>query len=457
MRAKSNSSSSLKVFAFLVFVLFNLSGTLFARDVYVSRKAGSNKNPGTKAAPKKLLWKVMKTIKKGDRIHVAAGIYLGQRKVGLMPGLRRVNDVVIEGGWNADFTERDPFKHLTIIGSKPNLQPPTGTVFHFEDAKDLTIDGFLIDRGIANYYYGDGEPGANKSLPGYIKDSAFGYRAINRMKVGSDPTIILMGKGNLAIRNMILINNPWWGIYVKGGGKKTITIENNLIMISQGRGIEAITGGGWGTPTWVIRNNTVVFNHTLKTTEGRALSVDPRKGYGKYIVENNVLAFSDGSGVSAKFGATEKTLEMNNNKFFFNRRGDYGKGGSGVANVEDFEDELEFPNDGNQHAVPGFLAKSSKKWFDRYSSREYINMLAGTFNTWDELLASRKVFGLNVYHIPGYDKTYATYATLPQKRNNYDMSRYPFPMKNGEILDWKKSVLPIIGSDGKQGIQSFKR
>ena len=251
------------VFALVAVCVFMLIGTLHARDVYVSKTTGSNSNPGTKAAPVKLLWKAIKGIKKGDRIHVAEGLYWGQRKAALMPGLRRVVDVVIEGGWKADFSERNPFKYLTIIGSKPDLQPPTGTVFHFEDVSDFTLDGFLIDRGIANFYYGDGEPGANKSLPGYIKDSAFGYRAINRKKVGSDPTIMLTGKGNITVKNMVLLNNPWWGIYIKGGGKGQIVIENNLILISQGRGIEAITGGGWGTPTWIIKNNTVVFNHSL--------------------------------------------------------------------------------------------------------------------------------------------------------------------------------------------------
>ncbi|NOY75286.1 MAG: DUF1565 domain-containing protein [Kiritimatiellaeota bacterium] len=454
MNGKSRSSVFPSVVVVVCALLF--PGAISAREVYVSISTGSNRNPGTKKAPIKLLWKAIKNLKNGDNIHVAEGTYRGRRKTGLMPGLRGVTNVSIEGGWNKDFSKRLPFEHLTIIGSKPDLQPPTGTVFHFEDAKNLTIDGFLLDRGIANFYYGDGEPGANKSLPGYIKDSAFGYRAINRKKVGSSPTVVLMGKGAITIRNMVLINNPWWGIYIKGGGNDKILIENNLILISQGRGIEAITGGGWGTPTWIIRNNTVVFNHTVKSTEGRALSIDPRKGYGRYIVENNVFAYSDGSGVSAKFGSTDKTLTLNNNIFFFNRRGDYGKGGSGVANVEDFEDELEFPNEGNAHVLPGFLAKSGKKWFDRYSSREYVNMLAGTFNTWKDLNDSRKALSLGKYHIPGYDKAYATYADLPQKRNNYDMSRYPFPLKQGETIDWKKYILPIIGADGEKGIQPVK-
>jgi len=452
--SKSRKFSALYATLFCAAML--LSHGAEARDIYVSKSTGNNSNPGTKEQPVKLLWKAIKAVAPGDRIHVAAGTYIGQGKSGLMPGLKGARDIVIEGGWSTDFSERDPFKHLTIIGSKPTVQPPTGTVFHFEDADQITIDGFLIDRGIANYYYNDGEPGANKSIEGHIKDSAFGYRAINRKKVGSDPTIMLFGKGSFTVRNMVLLNNPWWGIYVKGGGKGTITIENNLILITQGRGIEAITGGGWGEPTWVIRNNTVAFGHTLKTTEGRALSIDPRKGYGKYIVENNVFAFNDGSGVSVKFGAKDDTLTLNNNKFYFNRRGDLGKGGEAVAIADDFEDELEIPNEGNSHELPGFLAKSSKLWFDRYSSREFTDMLAGEYNSWDKLAASRTVFGLGNYEIPGYDKSYATYKELPQKRNNYDMSRYPHPLKHGEEIDWASAVLPLIGADGTQGIQPYK-
>ncbi len=436
--------------------LFWLSGAAIAGDIYVSKSTGKNSNPGTREQPVKLLWKAMGKLQSGDRIHVAEGTYIGRSKSGLMPGFKGMKDVVIEGGWKADFSERDPFKYLTIIGSKPTVQPPTGTVFHFEGSDQITIDGFLIDRGIANYYYGDGEPGANNSIEGHIKDSQFGYQAINRKKSGSDTTIILMGKGSFTVRNMILVNNPWWGIYVKGGGKGTITIENNLILVSQGRGIEAITGGGWGQPNWVIRNNTVAFNYSLGSTEGRALSLDPRKSNGKYLVENNVLAFSDGSGVANKFGAKGDWVTVTGNKLYFNRRGDWGEGGNGVANADDFEDELEIDMaEENVHELPNFIAVSSKAWFDRYSMREF-SMLAGNFNTWEQLKAARASLGLGAYEIPGYEKKYATYMDLPQKRNNYSGSRYPHPMKKGEEIDWKTAVLPIVGSDGEQGIQAYK-
>jgi hypothetical protein len=433
------------------------TGTAFARDIYVSSETGKNDNPGTKEAPKKLLWKVMGELSPGDHVFVAEGRQEGQSKSGLMPKCA-VSKVTIEGGWKKDFSERDPFKYLTIIGPPDDVQGATGSVFHFEspDGKltEVTIDGFAIDGGQRSYYYSTGEPGAEKAIEGHFDCTAWGYREINRKMSGSDPTVVLIGRGSFTVRNMLLINNPWWGIYVKCGGPGTTTIENNLVLISQGRGIEAIVGGGWGAATIVLRNNTVAFNHTMKTTEGRALSIDPREG--KYVVENNVCCFSDGAGVDTKFGAKGDALLLKDNLFFFNRRGDFAVGDSGVANCGSFDDELECKHSGNVHEMPKFLSKIAKEWFDRYSSREYVDMLAGNFNKEEELVAARAVFGLKEYVLPGYKETFPSYKALPQKRNNYDMSRYPHPMKKGEALDWTQAVLPIVGADGPRGIQPYK-
>lgn len=438
--------------------LFLFSGLAGARDIYVSSSTGATENSGAKDSPKKLLWQAMDEMQAGDVIRVAEGLQHGKQKSGVMPK-QKVGKITLEGGWKADFSVRDPFRYLTIIVAGPDDQGSTSEVFQWEDSSDksadVTIDGFVIDRGQGAYYFSDGEPGANKRVEGHSDNSAWGYRQMNRKKSGSDPSIELIGKGSFTIRNNIIIGSPWWGIYVKAGGGGTTTIENNLVFISQGRGIEAIAGGGWGDPTFVIRNNTVVFNHGMPG-EGRALSIDPRPGAGKYIIENNVLGFSDESGVSAKFGAKGDLLQLNNNLFFFNRKGDFGSGGNGVANVKDFGDEVEFKNKGNTHEVPKFLGKSAKPWFDRYSIREYNDMLAGGFNKWEELQAARAVFELGAYQIPGYDKTFATYAELPDSRNNYDMSRYPQPFKKGDVMNWQEAVLPMIGADAPHGIVKFK-
>ena len=442
--------------AAVVFALAVLAAPpALARDIYVSSETGQNDAAGTKEAPKKLLWKVLSELQPGDHIFVAEGRQEGQTKSGLMPKIAASN-VIIEGGWKKDFSERDPFKYLSAIGAPDDQQGSSGTVFHFEGAKGIdqvTLDGFLIDRGNTNSYFSNGEPGANKAIEGHVDNSPWGYRELNRKTSGSDPAVAFLGTGACTIRNLILLNCPWWGIYVKAG-KGTITIENNLILVSQGRGIEAIPGSGWGPGTWVIKNNTVAFNHSLKSTEGRALSIDPRGS--TFTVEANVLAFSDGCGVDTKFAVKGDALVLKDNLFYFNRRGDAGFADEKGSNAKDFDDNLQFKCAGNVHELPKFLAKSAKEWFDRYSSREFVDMLAGNFNKEEELMAARGAFDLKEYVIPGYKDTYASYKKLPQRRNNYDMSRYPHPMKKAEGIDWAAAVLPILGADGARGVQPFK-
>lgn len=438
--------------------VIGLGSAAEAADIYVSRASGSNKNPGTKEKPKKLLWKVMNKLKEGDSVHVAEGQYFGKGKSGVMPAMS-VSKVKIIGGYKADFSERDPFKYLSIIGAPGDRQGDSREVFQWISQKGLvgevTLDGFCIDRGGACYYSSDGEPGANKRIEGHVDNTAWGYQAINGRKSGSDPAIELIGKGGkFVVRNMLIVNSPWWGISIKAGGTDDCIIENNLILVSRGRGIEAITGGGWGKPKWIIRNNTVAFGHRLGATEGRALSIDPKKGNGSYVIEKNVLAFMDGGGVTTKFNPPEGTLTLNDNLFYFCRRADFCVGGKGLTNAEEFEDELECDNEENGHGLPKFVAKMSKKWLDRWSIR--TEMVKGDFVNEDEIMAARKSLGLGAFEIPNYKESFPSYKKLPGGRNNYNQSRYPHPMKKGELINWSEAVLPVIGADGPRGIQPFK-
>ncbi len=425
-----------------------------ARDVYVSKATGSNSNPGTKEEPKKLLWKVLSEgeLQAGDHIYVAEGVYNGQKKLGVMPKLT-VGQVVIEGGWTTDFSARDPFAHLTIICAAPDKQGETREVFQYEGTEaQITIDGFCIDRGPGCYYYSEGEAGANKKIEGHVDNSPWGYRAINKKKSGSDPSIELLGKGAFTVRNNLIINSPWWGIYVKSADGELI-IENNLVLGYRGRGIEAIATGGGGDPKWSIRNNTIAFG---SSDEGRALSIDPRdkKGYGKYVVERNVLAFGAQSGVMTKFGAKGDALTLNDNLFFLFVGGDAGDGGSPTCNSDEFEDELDCNNEGNVHECPKFITKMEQAWLDRWSQKK--GNVKDPYAKDEEIVAARKLAGLGDWKLAGYDETYSTYAKLPGGRTNYDMSRYPRPFKKGEgDMDWTKSVIPLIGADGERGVQPF--
>jgi len=445
------------LFVTFLVVGFAFASTAIAKDIYVNRNTGSNSNPGTKSEPQKLLWKVMKNLQSGDHIFVSEGHYTGKSKSGVMPKCT-VGDVIIEGGWKSDFSERNPFKYITKIAPPADRQGAGVECFKFESPtgrlSNVVIDGFCIDRGPHNYYFADGEPGARKRIEGHKDNTCWGYRSMNKGKSGSDPTIELIGKGTFAVRNCILVNNAWWGIYIKGGGTGEIAIENNLIFISQGRAIEALTGGGWGKPDFSIKNNTIIFNNTMKTTEGNAMTIDPRKSLGKYVIENNLLAYSDGGGFNYKFGTDH--VFVNRNKFFFNRRGDACYGGSAVANADEFEDELECDNEENVHSIPDLTKLVGKAWLDRWSSREDPSLIAGNMNSEADLMAARAKVGLKEYSLPGYDKSFASYKDLPDSRNGYTMSRYPHPMKVGEEMSFAKWVFPLIGAEGKYGIQSFE-
>lgn len=184
--------------------------------------------------------------------------------------------------------------------------------------------------------------------------------------------------------------------------------------------------------------------------EGRALSLDPRSANGKYIVENNVVAFCDQGGLCVKFKDPD-ALEMKNNLFYGCVGGDYNIGGTGVCNADDLEDEVMFPVDNNVHKLPNVISKVYKDYFDRFSQFETPSFIS-KFCKDSEMMEARKAVGLNEYHLHGYDKTFDSYSQLPQKRPNYKLSRFPHPMKVGELMNWKEHVIPLIGADESRGI-----
>lgn len=421
-------------------------------EYYVSAQAAQHGSGDSPTNPMKFLWKAVSTLKDGDTLHIAEGRYSGQGNVGVLPKIT-VKDVSLIGGYSADFSARDPFKHLTIIGAPLNQEKSlsTNSVIHIEPtqngSKKITIDGLCIDRGEACIYFSEGPPGPNHKIPGHFDCTCFGWGSINRKMSGSCPTIAVLSRyGEVTVRNCLLINNPWWGIYIKVGEGNHV-VENNLILSYQGRGIEAIPGGGWGKPTITIKNNTIMFGHNI---EGRALSIDPKKDNGTVEIVNNVLAWNDEGGITSKFQPAE-TLLMKDNLFYLNVSGDFNIAGKGIANAHDFDAHLMCKVEGNIHQIPNIISALAPAWLDRESASEYTNLIGNGFSTDDEIQACRKAVGLGDYELPGYDKKYPNYASLPKARPGSNMTRYPHPMKKGEVMDWS-SVLVAIGKDAPRGI-----
>ena len=98
-----------------------VTGNIFAADLYVSSKGGKNKNPGTKEAPLKNIWKALDKAKPGDVIHIAEGKYSGKMSCGWID-MRK--PVTLLGGYAKGFGERNPMKYHTLLRPPTSRTPP---------------------------------------------------------------------------------------------------------------------------------------------------------------------------------------------------------------------------------------------------------------------------------------------------------------------------------------------
>ena len=151
--------------AFLFFLALSAVTTLSAKDIFVSLATGQNKNPGTKAAPYKNLWKALAAAKDKDVIHIAEGIYPGKMKCGWFKLEKAVSLI---GGYSADFSQRDPLKFKTMFQPRnEHNDKKSGALglLHIELEKSpmkapkgfhMLIDGIIFDDGflkIVNCHY----------------------------------------------------------------------------------------------------------------------------------------------------------------------------------------------------------------------------------------------------------------------------------------------------------------
>ena len=133
------------------------SRTLSTRGnaIYVSLEKGSARAEGTKDAPMKDIQKAIDKATNGDMIRISQGNYLGNLDRGWIQIKGKY--VSLEGGWNDDFTERDPIKYITRI--QPSVEQ-RGTIgqglLMIEATSDknshIIIDGLFFDLGLVHEY-----------------------------------------------------------------------------------------------------------------------------------------------------------------------------------------------------------------------------------------------------------------------------------------------------------------
>lgn len=211
------------------------------KTYYVS-PTGSARGDGSQAKPLKDIQKAIDKAQNGDVINIAAGNYLGK----LNQGFIEINNKYISliGGWNADFSEHNPAKHITEIrptpaqtgtaSSKGNIHimakgQPNGTII---------IDGIAIDRGQSNLYCAPDPNNPKTSTP---KDGKFETGRILHVmespvgpKIGGlsykEPLIRLDIEGNLIVRNCVFTNSPNFAIMGAIRPTGSAEISNNIFV-----------------------------------------------------------------------------------------------------------------------------------------------------------------------------------------------------------------------------------
>ena len=341
-----------------------------AADIYVSLETGKNKNPGTKEAPLKNLWKALENAKDGDVIHLAEGVYPGKMKQNWFLIDKAVS---ILGGYSKDFAERKPLEHKTMFQALNENNDKKGTglgVFTIDFTKqakqpegvDMKFDGLIFDEGFANSYHetkGKPEgfdtgmwlegPAMNKtrdkfpSANRYLVYSATANRVTGKI---SFTNCAFVNSGNIAF------NVTWY--------QGEVVVENCVFCNNRMIGANVLCSkaipqdgpnkpkAGWKPEVnWLFKNNTVLFTWSrLKDMGDMGYAFRYNNRTDSYVHHNifgcSVFAALDrGRTDTPKDREARKVTTSEHNMFFLNKRGDLALPGGGMfmmVNCEDFEE-----------------------------------------------------------------------------------------------------------------------
>ncbi|MFY9345282.1 MAG: right-handed parallel beta-helix repeat-containing protein [Planctomycetota bacterium] len=278
--------------ALLVSVPLTAQGTTY----YVSAQKGKGKK-GSKEEPVRDLAILVPALQPGDTVMIAGGTYTGRGDCG---SDKIAVTCSIVGGWNDDFTARDPWGSTrTILTGDNKSKNWNFNARLWIDCRgqktpgNIVVDGVIVDNGPRNQFAKDeglkivrkfnAATGANATpeSPGIFVDTPRG--------------------GTATITNCIVMNTAPTGgtgaIYAFGCENSKLTITNNLVINNTGTGINCVSSwhprDGKGYPQFTVADNTVLFSwkyDPYATHGGSSLKMDSDT---IVTATGNVFAFND--------------------------------------------------------------------------------------------------------------------------------------------------------------------
>jgi hypothetical protein len=320
--------------AFLMLIALGVVTSLSAKDIFVSLSKGKNKNPGTKEAPYKNLWKAIAVAKDNDVIHIAEGIYPGKMKCGWF---KLIKPVSLIGGYSADFAQRDPLKFKTMFQPRNehnDKKAGAQGILHIELAKSpmnapkgfhMVIDGIIFDDGFASSYHATkGKPAGFDTgmwLEGpAMNKAADKFPSANRYSIHT--AAASRGDGNLTIRNCTFVNGSNYAVNVNWY-KGKVAITNNVFCNNRMLSVNVACSNGSGRIDWECAYNTILFTWSrLNDLADMGFAVRNNENCNANI-HNNIIGLNVLTGFdNTKGNPKRKTTKLDNNIFFLNRESD---------------------------------------------------------------------------------------------------------------------------------------
>lgn len=299
--------------------------------LYVNAETGSARADGSKATPVKDIQKAIDNASNGDIIRIAQGNYLGTLDRGWIEIKGKY--VSLEGGWNNDFSERNPTKYITRIQPTIAQRGTIGLGLLMIEATSnmnaqMFIDGIFFDMGLLHEY-----AKADPTDPRF--GCPQGCETGRIMPVGNPPnkTIRIIGgkvAGDLTIRNCMFLNASFYGIIMSNMGGNW-EICNNVFVSNLYASCEINGGLNQQTnphkSTVDFHNNTVLFSWTTtKEMESMGYGYRFRNGV-DHTVHNNIFGCNnygalDGAWDDSNLPAANRKICSAYDNIFFMNKGD---------------------------------------------------------------------------------------------------------------------------------------
>lgn len=247
-------------------------------------------------------------------IHLAGGEYTGKANVGSweFPEVRALQATLeILGGWNDDFSERNPFAYPTVLKSNPDR---SSVVLSFAGRKhgfkSLVVSGLTFDTTPSNNY--DSQTNSFKrSGSSTFGQLSFGYITTDSLIVADNVFIGAPdgGVGGPVVRPI--------------GSHGEVRIENNFFFNNLVPW--KLASGSYSIPPalYVVRGNSFVlnwpYNADVATANPGALEIGNKHTAAKILIEDNLFAYNYGGAIFPQWDDTRgPEIEIRNNLFYGN-------------------------------------------------------------------------------------------------------------------------------------------